>query len=1513
MSSRSDCTVWELRDEDVEFVEGISTFSFNETLKPFESVNKKSYEKYSVVPILDWEFKYGEFTKSDKCKQVSVSLSFERDQETDKSYMLFSHDSWLLGKWNCTQWSPQLQQAIDCASVKVQEARNWEELVRANENTNANVNGGETAAVISNKRKKKKRRIAIRDKNTYRFKDVKLHPLIMFVDENNNWMIKLELSLLCYLDNANNFGKETNKLLSDLFLSRDVERYVKKIDKAKIRNEFSDVVSKYTEQTVRKGVQIEVPPQLDVSLMPFQMESIDWMLRKEGYYDKEDTPPARDVQTTEELLEFLNEHISFGYQYMPIGGVFWNKFTGYILPVESAFEIYREWISNHRHEGKRAKGLLAEEMGLGKTIEILCLFAKNVRTIPKGSENETFISPLNGKIIKRVKTNLVVCPESILQQWIDEMAIHIRGEDSDFSVFHYEGFEKARKRFNNEQPKQIVERLAEYNVIICSYSTLSSEVHYAEFSQIQRPSRESTRRYDYTSPLSVMEFHRIILDEAQLLRRTLYATRCADTIHRVHTWGVSGTPVQWFTEVQNIFGYLQIHPFHVMQNIVSTVSSIEFRRKRLLLRPDAYNAIFPEEEFNGFQGSKVSLEEFVDIFPRFNLAIRHLKRDVQNQIKIPRQINYMVPVEFNPIEQDHYVNLWNSFLSVSGYDSRGNGSGNLDTSQLSVWLNRLRMTCCHASMSIMNGSEGVSWRETDELKDMDAILDGMREEVLDKIYGLQRENYAIKIQLGQVRMEIDEKFEDAISIFKGIIKEITHDLKQTYGIENFLKINEDSVKKGLSTKNMANIRLLLHILHQAFFFLATTCYQLGTKKLDEAQADAEADAETEVKSEVKSETKSIVYTADEMSTITRFQELEKYNYGIAEQLRREMLHERIYDVDSEINRVRDWLMNAKHKRKMLLDTISSKKGNLGSILESSYIFQKMVTLFGIMNQQAQQFNRLMKDLEVLSYNTIIKDYDNDDNDEEKAKEYGRSIDDQDKVFSILDVMERILKNREDMMVMETTVEPVNVKLEVSLLSSEFHAELLKSTVFVHGETLKQLLNKAEEDKSIRQLLSKSGLANHGMQDFINCYEMEIPRIVRENQEVRNGVLKRFNDIYNAKTSYYSYLQRISDSLVPLSDQSVKVKNGIIKRVNEGYEYESNVKVIHNLESRVRYLETLSQLKSAIARGENISCAICYSEIYTGSILKCGHFFCKECVTHWFRKNASCPLCKNAILTTEVYHFKFREGTEDAKEETKEATAKAGDAETEVKANCKGQEQEQEGREGEREGSEEDIITKKYSRFSKMSEVDNVVLGNSWGGKVDQVLKLIMYIKQKHLEDEPHKKRPQIVVYSSHQAFLDILSRLLMSHGIVYARSVRNTKFAKAVNKFRKDPECTCLLLNLQSQATGLTLVNARHLILLDPILGESTEQQAISRIHRIGQSEETYVWNFMVRNTVEESIMKYKAILAGAAGNTSGETSGEDNFSLEDLSSDSRGKEHLWHCLFESGSGGGDTHHLVNN
>ena len=57
-----------------------------------------------------------------------------------------------------------------------------------------------------------------------------------------------------------------------------------------------------------------------------------------------------------------------------------------------------------------------------------------------------------------------------------------------------------------------------------------------------------------------------------------------------------------------------------------------------------------------------------------------------------------------------------------------------------------------------------------------------------------------------------------------------------------------------------------------------------------------------------------------------------------------------------------------------------------------------------------------------------------------------------------------------------------------------------------------------------------------------------------------------------------------------------------------------------------------------------------------------------------------------------------------------------------------------------------------------------------------------------------------------------------------------------------------LLLLVQHGANGLNLLEAQHVILVEPLLNPAVEAQAISRVHRVGQTSKTCVHRFLVRS-----------------------------------------------------------------
>lgn len=124
---------------------------------------------------------------------------------------------------------------------------------------------------------------------------------------------------------------------------------------------------------------------------------------------------------------------------------------------------------------------------------------------------------------------------------------------------------------------------------------------------------------------------------------------------------------------------------------------------------------------------------------------------------------------------------------------------------------------------------------------------------------------------------------------------------------------------------------------------------------------------------------------------------------------------------------------------------------------------------------------------------------------------------------------------------------------------------------------------------------------------------------------------------------------------------------------------------------------------------------------------------------------------------------------------------------------------------------------------------------------------------------------QIVVFSQFSSFLDILETELTNAFL--GNGVKIYKFDGRLNlKERatvlegfstKDfDNQKVLLMSLKTGGVGLNLTCASHAFMMDPWWSPSMEDQAIDRIHRIGQMNQVKVTRFIVENSIEEKMLK---------------------------------------------------------
>ena len=67
-----------------------------------------------------------------------------------------------------------------------------------------------------------------------------------------------------------------------------------------------------------------------------------------------------------------------------------------------------------------------------------------------------------------------------------------------------------------------------------------------------------------------------------------------------------------------------------------------------------------------------------------------------------------------------------------------------------------------------------------------------------------------------------------------------------------------------------------------------------------------------------------------------------------------------------------------------------------------------------------------------------------------------------------------------------------------------------------------------------------------------------------------------------------------------------------------------------------------------------------------------------------------------------------------------------------------------------------------------------------------------------------------------------------------------------------------MLVSLRAGGSGITLHAADYVFLMDPWWNPAVENQAIDRVHRIGQKNTVFVYKMIANGTIEEKIQDLK-------------------------------------------------------
>lgn len=1268
---------------------------------------------------------------------------------------------------------------------------------------------------------------------------------------------------------------------------------------------------------------------INKTLLPFQVDSVKWMLEHEGKKLDPQTGEISDCHFSSSSRDFhkILDTISPGWikikrLHNQNSEEFWfNQYSGSFC----TSKYLSDYLNLTNFEKPRAKGFLCEEMGLGKTLEITSLIKLNPRILISDELQTDYFDP--SRKFKQSKATLIVCPETIISQWYNEISVVC----PDLKVYEYKGITILENLDDSITPTMVANELNTHDVILTSYNTLAREVTRATFIPTSRPKRKSSNydRVDYSSPLMLLEFHRLVLDEAQLaslsISKVAYFARI---IPRTHTWCVSGTLIR--------------------RNLADLHSLITSQR------------LSPLDLISIQQWNQLPIDLFESLIT--SRCLRHTKEMVGDQVKLPKQTRIMLKSPFTSIESDNYHDLFSRFLQQVGLNENGEPIAegfDVERSKIGMksWYNRLRMVCCHA---LLNGirrnialdsfvAKGGKSSKNDELiigtlNDVLAdLLTNNEAEVHNAFYNYIR-NY---IKIGKIKEFLREP-EKSVPIFLKVIEIVNNQLE----IYRKCEVDPQSTTKSWALR----IRHLLSFLHQAYFMLASAHYQhyrpmhplpdtfddlnddFNVEEDNEVEEDKVVDVETLTEDEKKHYGLEIEYyskadsilnqlledslkrTADMIKKVdTTFDVIDKYRVKKLPSIPTNQEKEKEKEKDDQNKEEAAAEDNSFYELPRVcisFGVLKEELKNHSTSLEISFVINRAEECMDQLNEQAIIINYWFKRLIEYQKVPVIRN----ENADKTGEEYKSTLISQDESQAYIDQLQLILEDRE---------KALNVTEDSFSYKSSFDSEGVRKIQRVFDDNRMNKTKLTIELEQLRKYFAPQGTSNarysfrtsilelvnelqgylpdsykyQEISEMIKLLKSELNRQMKNLRNMKSKYFDILNDAFNTKVSYFKALQSVSDSLVNYTPENIgsSPKYAALVDLEETEkELEKEKSKLTSLNARLNYLKTLNTNgdEAGNDNSKDDVCVICSYRILVGTLTPCGHKYCRECLKEWMKTKKACPLCKKKLSVDELYNFTYSRGglkgdvvesVHDHKEEVKilHNNNNNGDA---------GDNDDDDDVEGDTVVDTDDVndldrlkllknrrLLEKDMDFvyeglpvSQLREISNIRLKRSYGTKVDMIIRQAKYL----VKNEPGV---QILIFSQWNQFLILLGRALKYEGVEFRSwmdqgskrvvkknmegdndtstdslrgklKVVNSKLNENIIEFKRNSSITCFLLNTIAQAAGLTFTNASHVFLCEPMVNLSFELQAVSRIHRIGQTKETKVWNFIIENTIEESI-----------------------------------------------------------
>ncbi|KAG6878349.1 hypothetical protein C0993_008107 [Termitomyces sp. T159_Od127] len=325
-------------------------------------------------------------------------------------------------------------------------------------------------------------------------------------------------------------------------------------------------------------------------------------------------------------------------------------------------------------------GMLADEMGMGKTIQIISLLVSD-----------------------SARPNLVVAPTVAVMQWRNEIETHSIG----MKVLVWYG--SSRVTDHNE--------LKKYDVVLTTYAVMES-CFRKQHSGFKRKGVIVKEK----SPIHQIQWNRIVLDEAHNIKeRSTNTAKAAFELKGNFRWCLSGTPLQnRVGELYSLVRFLGGDPFSYYFCKSCDCKSLhwKFSDKRTCddcghtpMQHTCFwnNEILTPIQKHGMVGpGKPAFKKLRILLDR--MMLRRTKLQRADDLGLPPRTVLVRKDYFSPEEKDLYLSLYtNAKRQFSTYADQGTVLNNY--SNIFTLLTRLRQMACHPDLVLRSKTNASKFND----------------------------------------------------------------------------------------------------------------------------------------------------------------------------------------------------------------------------------------------------------------------------------------------------------------------------------------------------------------------------------------------------------------------------------------------------------------------------------------------------------------------------------------------------------------------------------------------------------------------------------------------------------------------------------------------------------------------------------------------------------------------------------------------------------------------------------